>query len=38
MNKFLGREQLERGGQGAEGYSERHGSVEARGKLEVVAE
>lgn len=38
MNKFLGQEQLERGGQGADGYSERHGSMEARGRLEVVAE
>lgn len=38
MNKFLEREQLERGGQGADGYSKRHGSTEARGKLEVVAE
>lgn len=38
MNKFLGQEQLERGGQGADGYSERHRSREARGRLEVVAE
>lgn len=27
MNEFPGQEQLERGGQGADGYSERHGST-----------
>lgn len=38
MNKFLGREQLEQGGQGADGYSERHRSTEVHGKLEAVVE
>lgn len=38
MNEFLGQEQLERGGQGAESCRERHRSIEVLGKLEVVAE
>lgn len=38
MNKVLGREKLERNSQGADSCSESHGSTEARGKLEVVAE